>query len=68
MYSDADIETAQLTHTGNTIGRLRRRGICLHGWICAPAKGPATCNDCGKVWLSADVLFEERHDLEIEYL
>ena len=66
--NDADIEMAGLQRTGNTISRLRKKGICLHGWIQAPDKGPAKCLDCGKAWPSALELHEERRELRILYL
>lgn len=64
----ADIEMAELVYAGNTISRLRKKGICLHGWVCAPAKSTAKCLDCGKVWPSAEEMEDEQRELRIEFL
>lgn len=66
--NDADLEMAALERTGSTMARLRKRGICLHGWRCSPVSGPAKCNDCGKVFPNAEALEEEARELRIEYL
>ena len=68
MYSDADIETAELNRRADTINRLREKGICFHGSMCAPPTGPAKCNDCGKTWTSLLTALIEREFLEAEYL
>lgn len=66
---DADIEMAELTAAANKESRLRKRGICAHGWIQGPP-GPWnkpttvwTCQDCGKVFQSENDLMEERRNL-----
>jgi hypothetical protein len=57
---DADIEMAELTAAGNRSARLRRQGICDHGWLKAPVGQPATCNDCGAVFPSAEDAYAAR--------
>lgn len=65
---DADIEQRQLENTGNLIARLRRKGICLHGWVKMPQVGECECLQCGKKWPSAAECDEERQELKIQYL
>ena len=66
---DADIEMAELTAAANRESRLRKRGICTHGWIQGPP-GPWnkptkvwTCLHCGKVFQSEEDLMENRREL-----
>jgi hypothetical protein len=66
--NDADFEMHELERTGNTLARLRKKGICCHGWIQAPHFGPAKCLDCGKLWVNAAALHKERDQLLAEYL
>ena len=54
-YRDADIEMAELTAVANTAARLRKRGICSHGWMQGPPGNPVlTCLDCGKEFPGGD--------------
>ena len=68
-FQDADLEMAELTASANRISRLRKRGICTHGWVQGPP-GPAgkptsiwTCHDCGKTFQSEAELDEARAEL-----
>ena len=55
--NDADIEMAQLEEAGNRAARLRKRGICDHGWLQGHPDGTVTCNHCGKVFASFDAAY-----------
>lgn len=72
-YQDADLEMASLQEAGNTIARLRKRGICTHGWIQGPP-GPAskpttvwTCHHCGKTWPTEVALRDEEEEIKERY-
>lgn len=65
-FQDADLEAAALNEAANRETRLKRRGICAHGWLQGPP-GPkhaptkvCTCLDCGKTWATTDEAHEER--------
>lgn len=68
MFTDADIEQAELEAEGNRIAALRARGICTHGWTqgytaayrpdLAPAK--VECHDCGRIFGTQAELDAER--------
>lgn len=64
---DADIMEADFIAAARTLQRLKKKGICLHTWVCAPSKGQAKCNDCQKVWPSAAELVEEQIELRAQY-
>ena len=50
VIQDADIEMADHEAAGARAEALRRRGICVHGWIKDNNDIDfATCLDCGKV-------------------
>ena len=66
--NDADIEMMELERAGNIFARLKRKGICLHGWVCAPIGKEARCNECGKVWPTAWQMEDEQRNLRAEYL
>jgi hypothetical protein len=68
--NDADIEMNELTVTANHESRLRRRGICAHGWVQrAHQTTPhltgeqVQCKDCGKVFADFETLNDERQDI-----
>lgn len=61
-FQDADLETAALHRHANRLARLRRRGICAHGWI----KG-LLCRDCGKTFNTAAELEAERRNILENY-
>jgi len=65
--NDADLATLDATNTANHIARLRRKGICAHGWRQGAGSpdnldGESTCLDCGKVATWGE-LEEERAEL-----
>ena len=62
---DADIETACLNYTAHKTEALRKKGICLHGWIDTRA---CTCLDCGKTWRNESAMMEEINDLREQFL
>ena len=67
--NDTDIELHDLTTAAHTIGRLKRKGICFHGWRQGPPGKPVcTCLDCGKTWPSELHCDEEIRELRAEYL
>lgn len=52
---DADMEQAELERRGNRIAELRRKGICVHGWVQGTPgvdNGPVRCLEegCGESW------------------
>ena len=53
MFSDADIEQAQLQATANHLARVEASGVCTHG----SATG-LICDGCGKVFASFEDLME----------
>ena len=61
--NDADIEMAQLQEVADHSSALARNGLCTHGWYKAPVGEPATCLHCGKVFLNAADLWDERSEL-----
>lgn len=65
VVRDADIEMAGLQEAANHAARLRKRGICTHGWAKVPDVGPAKCLECGKVFACADDLYADRRELMI---
>lgn len=65
--NDADIETRELENAGNTISRLKKKGICCHGWIKAPAGCAVICLDCGKIWKNYSDFDEEREQIKMDY-
>lgn len=64
MFNDADIEMAGLQAEANRNAKLRKRGICTHGWVQSgvdasgkPMSGTcAKCHDCGRIFSSYDAL------------
>jgi hypothetical protein len=63
---DADIEMAQLAAAGRRQARLRRQGVCTHGWIETRGGSethPVKCKDCGKLFRTEEELHEERSEL-----
>jgi len=67
----ADIEMAQLQAAANHESRLKKRGICTHGWLQGPP-GPVnkptnicTCLHCGKTWPTVEDAYKERRELLI---
>ncbi len=65
---DADLEMNSLVCTANRMSRLKKKGICFHGWRFAPDHGEAKCLDCGKVFKNSAEMEEETRELRIEYL
>ena len=66
--NDADYEMAELERQGNIIGHLRKKGICLHGWIMAPDNKPVVCLYCDKQWPDKESFDEEYRELQITYM
>lgn len=68
--NDVDIELHDLERAANTMARLRRKGVCFHGWTQTSRVAPhtCTCRDCGIVFASEADCFEAREDLKAEYL
>jgi len=64
--NDADIEQHNLEQSGNRIAALKKRGICLHGYINTKTHA---CLEpgCGKTWDSEEEMWEEIDNLRIEY-
>jgi hypothetical protein len=67
-FQDADLEMAELTASAKRETRLRRAGICAHGWLQGPP-GPdhkptsvVTCLDCGAVFASEADAHEARRE------
>jgi len=63
--NDADIEQGNLERAGNRIATLKKRGICLHGWINTTT---CVCYDCNKTWKNEQEMFEEIDDLQLRYM
>ena len=61
--NDADIEQGELEAAGNRATMLRKRGICLHGWLQGnPADSSVTCLDCGAAFASSEAAYEAGED------
>lgn len=58
-FQDADFEMAELQNAAKREARLRKKGICTHGWYNSKT---ATCNHCGKVFESEAHLLEDRRE------
>lgn len=63
-FQDADLEMRGLEEQANLETRLKKRGICTHGWnkpveLGKPAR---VCNDCGEVFKNEVELYEARYD------
>ena len=56
--NDADIQQAQLEETAARHDRLRRKGICTHGWHEPTPDGRYRCKLCGKVWDTEEAAFQ----------
>ena len=65
---DADLEMNSLVSTARTMNRLKKKGICFHGWRLAPDRGEAKCLDCGKVFVNTEEMEDETRELRIQYL
>ena len=53
---DADMQQAEFERLGNQISRLRKQGICTHGWL--QTKPIVTCKHCGQVFASEEAAHE----------
>lgn len=70
--NDSDIEMIELERAGNHAARLKKMGICVHGWtqggvnaqgVHAREGGGGTCAkclDCGRIFESEDALWHSR--------
>lgn len=59
-FAERNPDAAQriLEARGNKISALRRRGICVHGWVkCPPGQQAVTCLDCGAVFADSRAHF-----------
>lgn len=45
-FNDADLEMHEITLAAHNISRLKKKGICTHGWYFAPAGHRAHCKEC----------------------
>ncbi len=59
---DADIEMADLQRSAAREARLKKAGICTHGWYQAKYGQPAVCLECGKVFACESDLNDERRE------
>jgi len=65
---DADLEMAGLQATANREARLRRKGICSHGWLQCPPGPPdkpttvVTCLHCGQVFKTEAEAYEAKRE------
>ena len=65
-FQDADLEMAQLTESANRTARMRKRGICDHGWIQGPPGRPDAprtdwlCHHCGATFATEAMLEDAR--------
>lgn len=66
--NDVDIEMHDLETAAHTMGRLRKKGICFHGWTVKFGEPATVCRDCGKVFPSFEAMNDERDELKAEYL
>jgi hypothetical protein len=65
MKMDADLLQAQLYRQGARESRLRKAGICTHGWTQGQPdgkRGPVKCLHCGEVFPSSEAHMEARRE------
>ena len=56
-FQDGDFEQAELETLAKRSSRLKKRGLCDHGWVQGNVDKTATCLHCNKT-------FPSRNDLE----
>lgn len=61
-FQDADFDQRGLEAAGALTAALKRRGVCDHGWLMAPAGKPAKCLHCGAVFADAEAAYEARRE------
>lgn len=59
-FQDADFEMMELQDAAKRERRLKKFGICTHGWYSA--NSVAKCNECGKVFATETELLEDRRE------
>ena len=62
-YRDADIEQAAMEAIGRHESRLRKRGICTHGWAQGQPggkDGPIECLYCHRIFKNSAEHYAER--------
>ena len=58
-FQDADFEQNALERLGARSAKLRKQGICSHGWLFAPEHGEAKCLHCNKVFPDSETARDE---------
>lgn len=56
-FQNADFEMMELQDSARRERRLKKLGICTHGWYKANK-----CNECGKVFATEAHLLEDRRE------
>jgi hypothetical protein len=64
-FQDDDFDQRELEAAGARSAGLRRRGICDHGWLSAPAGEPARCLHCGAVFADAEAAHEAGREVRL---
>lgn len=68
-FRDADFEMRDLQAQANRESRLRKRGICAHGWTQGPPGPPdkptsvVTCLYCGQTWQTDAEAYAARREV-----
>lgn len=62
-FQDADLEMAEFQAKANHEAKLRKKGICAHGWLSSPPGKKVKCNDCGKEWDTINEAYTERGEI-----
>ena len=52
-FQDADFEMRDLQSVASRVSKLRKRGICVHGWTQGQPNGSVKCLDCGALFATA---------------
>lgn len=65
--NDVDMEQAACERIGNTIGRLRKAGICSHGSVRRQADGSLHCQDCPQIFADDEEWREAWREFKAEY-
>jgi len=62
-FQDADFEMRDLEAKGAAVSRLRKQGICAHGWGRVPDVGECECLYCGQMFPNKEAFYAAWHEV-----